>query len=65
MFTALEIARQANLKPIDDIAATMGISPSLLEHYGDHIAKIKLEAIDAVAERPRARYVVVLSLIHI
>ena len=59
MTTALEIARRANLKPIDDVAAAMGIPSSLLEHYGEHVAKIKLEAIEAVADRPKARYVVV------
>jgi formate--tetrahydrofolate ligase len=42
-----------------DIAAEMGIGPHLLEPYGDSVAKIKLEAIEELAERPRARYVVV------
>lgn len=59
MTTALEIARQATLKPIGDIAAQMGLPASLLEHYGEHVAKIKLEAIEEMADRPRARYVVV------
>src|SRR5277367_6413793 len=59
MPNALEIARAATLKPIDDIAAQMGIGPHLLEHYGDHVAKIKLDAIEELADRPRARYVVV------
>src|SRR5580698_611068 len=59
MPNALEIARQAELKPIDDIAAQMGIDPSLLEHYGDYVAKIKLSAIEELSSRPKARYVVV------
>ena len=55
----LEIAQGATLKPLADVAAEMGIGPHLLEPYGDSVAKIKLEAIEELAERPRARYVVV------
>ncbi len=59
MQSALEIARQAELKPIEEIAAQMGIRRHLLEHYGEYVAKIKLDAIDELADGPRARYVVV------
>ena len=59
MLSALEIARQADLKPIEEIAAQMGIGQHLLEHYGQSVAKIKLDAIDELADRPRARYIVV------
>jgi formate--tetrahydrofolate ligase len=55
----LEIARQAQLKPIAEIAAGMGIEPRLLEQYGDSVAKIKLDAIGELADRPKAKYVVV------
>jgi formate--tetrahydrofolate ligase len=60
--SALEIARQATLRPVGDIAATMGLPTSLLEPYGQHVAKIKLEAIDALGDRPPARYVVVTAV---
>jgi len=59
MQSALEIARQAELKPIEEIAAQMGIRRHLLEHYGEYVAKIKLDAIDELADGPRARYIVV------
>ncbi len=62
MDTALEIARAANLKPIADVAADMGIPRSLLELHGEDVAKIKLDAIEALADRPRARYVVVTAI---
>ncbi len=55
----LEIARAAHLKPIVDIAADMGIDASLLEPYGEGVAKIKLAAIAELADRPKAKYVVV------
>jgi formate--tetrahydrofolate ligase len=55
----LRIAQSASLKPLGDIAEAMGIGPHLMEPYGEHVAKIKLSAIDELAERPRAKYVVV------
>ena len=62
MASDLQIARSARLKPIGDIARQMGIPPNLLDPYGEYLAKIKLPAIDYLADRPRARYVVVSSI---
>jgi formate--tetrahydrofolate ligase len=62
MPTALEIARQAKLKPITEIAAEIGLPPGLLEQYGEYIAKIDLAAISELADRPRAKYVVVTAV---
>ena len=58
----LEIARKARLLPMNEIAAKMGIGPHLLEPYGHDVAKIRLEAIDELADRPKARYVVVSAI---
>src|ERR1044072_8626826 len=58
----LEIARGAHLVPLGDIAAEMGLHEGLLERYGDSVAKIKLEAIEELADRPRAKYVVVSAI---
>ena len=58
----LEIARAASMKPLPEIAEMMGIDQHLLEPYGDSLAKIKLDAIDALADRPRAKYVVVTAI---
>src|SRR5213082_1911359 len=55
----LDIARRARLQPMPDIAARMGIGTHLLEPYGSDVAKIKLEAIDELKDRPKAKYVVV------
>jgi formate--tetrahydrofolate ligase len=55
----LEIARGAALKPLEDVAAGAGIPSHLLELYGENVAKIKLEAIGELADRPAAKYVVV------
>ena len=58
----LEIARGASLKPLEDVAAEMGIGSHLLEPYGEQVMKIKLAAIDELAERPLAKYVVVSAI---
>ncbi|MDF2966419.1 MAG: fhs [Nocardioidaceae bacterium] len=58
----LSIAQNASLKPLGDLADEMGIGTHLLEPHGDDVAKIRLEAIDELADRPRARYVVVTAI---
>jgi formate--tetrahydrofolate ligase len=58
----LEIARGAALKPLEDIADEMGIPIHLLEPYGEQVVKIKLAAIEELADRPRAKYVVVSAI---
>ena len=60
--TALEIARTATLRPIVDVAADMGIGEDLLQPYGRYVAKVSLDAVEALAERPRAKYVVVTAV---
>jgi len=60
--TDLEIARRGTMKPLSEIAEDMGIGEHLLEPYGEGVAKIKLAAIDELAHRPTARYVVVSAI---
>jgi formate--tetrahydrofolate ligase len=60
--TDLEIARGAALKPLEDLASEMGIPSHLLEPYGDQVMKIKLDAIEELAARPTAKYVVVSAI---
>jgi formate--tetrahydrofolate ligase len=60
--TDLDIARRARLLPMPEIAAKMGIGPHLLEPYGYDVAKIRLDAIDELADRPKAKYVVVSAI---
>ena len=57
--TDLEIAKAATLRPLTDIAAEMGIGQHLVTPYGRHTAKIELDAIHELADRPKAKYVVV------
>jgi len=60
--TDLQIARKARLLPMPEVAASMGIGPHLLEPYGYDVAKIRLEAIDELKDRPKAKYVVVSAI---
>jgi formate--tetrahydrofolate ligase len=62
MQSDLEIARAASLKPIDQIAEEMGLAPDLLEPYGRNVMKVDLAAIERLADRPRAKYVVVSAI---
>ena len=58
----LEIARGANLKPLTEVAEDAGIPVEHLESYGTGSAKISLDAITAMAGRPKAKYVVVTAI---
>ena len=62
MPSALEINRRAAMVPIAGIAEKAGIPARLLRPYGDYVAKVDAAAIDALADRPRAKYVVVTGI---
>ncbi|NDL56277.1 formate--tetrahydrofolate ligase [Phytoactinopolyspora sp. XMNu-373] len=58
----LAVSRSAVLEPLDHIAAGMGLGDHLLEPYGRATAKISLEAIGELHDRPPGRYVVVTAI---
>ena len=58
----LEIAQAATIRPIWEIAEKMGLERGDIELYGDQMAKVRLEAIEKLAERPNARYVLVTAI---
>lgn len=58
----LDISRATALLPLEDVAAQLGIGAHLLEPYGRSAAKISLDALDELPERPTARYVVVSAI---
>jgi formate--tetrahydrofolate ligase len=58
----LDIARRARLKPIEDVAGDMGLAGHLLEPYGRDVLKIRLDAVEELAARPKAKYVVVSAI---
>ena len=58
MPTDIEIAQQATLRPIRDVAAEIGLSDDDLRPYGHHVAKIRPEAL---ADRARRGKVVLVT----
>ena len=58
----LQIARKAKLKPLGEVAASIGIGSHLLEPYGGAVAKVKLEAMEELKDRPPAKYVEVSAI---
>ncbi len=58
----IEIARAANMLPIDEIAGKLGIERDDLEHYGRDKAKVSLELFDRLADRPTGKLVLVTAV---
>jgi formate--tetrahydrofolate ligase len=62
MKTALEIAHDAKLHPISDIAKNAGILPEELEQYGNVRGKVKLSILDRLAKGKNGRVVIVTAI---
>jgi formate--tetrahydrofolate ligase len=59
----LDIARSVTPRPIDDIAAELGLRPDEIERYGATKAKVTLEGLERVErENPRGKYVVMTAI---
>ncbi|KAL8278406.1 hypothetical protein RQP46_009096 [Phenoliferia psychrophenolica] len=58
----IEIAKAQVPKPIDILAAEIGIPASDLEMYGKYKAKVKLELLDSLAHRSNGKYIVVAGI---
>jgi formate--tetrahydrofolate ligase len=55
----IEIAQGANLKPITEIAAGLGLSEDDIEPHGSYKAKIKLDVMKRLKDRPDGKLIVV------
>ncbi len=62
MLSDLEIAQQAKPKPIEQVAKEAGIMRHEIELYGDFKAKIKLEILDRLKDRPNGKYIDVTAI---
>jgi methylenetetrahydrofolate dehydrogenase (NADP+) / methenyltetrahydrofolate cyclohydrolase / formyltetrahydrofolate synthetase len=58
----LEIAQAAELKPIVEVAESIGLSVDDLELYGKYKAKIHLDVLEKYADRPQGKYVDVTAI---
>lgn len=60
--TELEIARQARLKPIVSLASEMGLREDEIEQFGKYKAKVSLDVLKRLKDRPNGKYIVVTSI---
>ncbi len=58
----IEIAQEATLKPITQIAEEVGILPEELELHGNYMAKVRLEILERLKDRPNGIYVDVTAI---
>ena len=59
MPTDIEIAQSARMRPIENVAADLGIGPENLVLHGPHIAKVRLDVVEKAKKHPRAKLVLV------
>ena len=57
MKSDIEIAREAALLPVTEIAASLGLGPDDLEPYGKYKAKIHLDVLERLKDRPDGKLV--------
>jgi formate--tetrahydrofolate ligase len=60
--SGLEIAQEAALLPITEIAASAGIPDDVLEPFGRHRAKIDLSILDRLAHRPDGKLIITTAI---
>jgi len=58
----IDIAQASNIKPITQIAAELGIRENELELYGSYKAKVKLEILERLKNRPNGKYIDVTAI---
>ena len=62
MLTDIEIAQQAKMLKISEIAAKLGVSEEEIEPYGHYKAKLSQKLIDRVADKPDGKLILVTAI---
>ena len=62
MPSSLEIAQDATLRPILDVAADAGLLPEEIEPYGRYKAKVDLSVLERLSDRPDAKLINVTAI---
>jgi formate--tetrahydrofolate ligase len=57
MLSDIQIAQQAKLRPISEIAAKLGLTEDDLEHYGKYKAKVDTKVYGRVQDRPNGKLI--------
>ncbi|HLA87866.1 MAG TPA: formate--tetrahydrofolate ligase, partial [Anaerolineales bacterium] len=58
----IDIAQSSKIKPVMQIAAELGIRENELELYGPYKAKVKLEILERLKNRPNGKYIDVTAI---
>jgi formate--tetrahydrofolate ligase len=58
----IDIAQAARMKPISEIAAGLGIPDTAVDPYGRYKAKIALDYVDSLADRPNGKLILVSAI---
>ena len=58
----IEIARQSKMRPIDEVAAKIGISRDQLLQYGPYKAKLSLDAVKSLQGKKTGKLVLVTAI---
>jgi methylenetetrahydrofolate dehydrogenase (NADP+)/methenyltetrahydrofolate cyclohydrolase/formyltetrahydrofolate synthetase len=58
----IEIAQEAKMRPILDIAKALGLSEDDLDLYGKYKAKVHLDVIEKFKDRPQGKYIDVTAI---
>ncbi len=62
MLSDIEIAQKAKMKPVREIAATIGIGENDLELYGNHKAKLKPELWEKIKKNPDGKLILTTAI---
>ncbi len=62
MLSDIEIAQNAKIKPITEIASQAGIDPDKLDLYGKYKAKLPLDYVESLPDRPDAKLILVTAM---
>jgi formate--tetrahydrofolate ligase len=62
MKSALQIAHDAQLRPISEVAASAGILPEELEQSGQYRGKVRLSILERLASHPNGKLVIVTAI---
>lgn len=62
MNSDLEIAQAAKLKPISEVAESLGLTEEDIEYYGHYKAKVHLDVREKFASRPNGKYIDVTAI---
>jgi formyltetrahydrofolate synthetase len=60
--SALEIAQEAQLRPVQDVAQAAGLLPDEVEPYGRYRGKVDLSVLDRLRDRPDGKLIITTAI---